>query len=418
MNKKHLYLSDLRGYGRLVLEATVGITSLVETMHHNILLLPMPVGQAGTKPTLGPAHGVVYNVIKASSGLVYRSIRGVARLIGAGLDSALERLEPELVHINSSHERAAIMSVLNGVLGDHMAAGGNSLAITLNFRHEGHVLYLNRESLDCAIPQPKGKILLMLHGHCMNELQWKRNGHDHGQVLAAANGFTPMYVRYNSGLHISQNGRALADKLEELVSVWGVPVEEICIIGYSMGGLVARSACHYAAQAGHSWLQHVQKLLFVGTPHHGSMVEQAGNLIDLILEVSPYTQALSRLGKIRSAGTTDLRHGNMIDEDWVGRNRFSHAADVRVPMSLPENIQCYAIAALIAQEHCEIRGKLIGDGLVPLRSALGHHRDTRRALEFDAQHQKIFYGMNHMGLLDSQEVCAQLQSWITPATAA
>jgi pimeloyl-ACP methyl ester carboxylesterase len=246
----------------------------------------------------------------------------------------------------------------------------------------------------------------------MNELQWTSHGHNHGEVLAAANGYTPVYLRYNTGLHISQNGRAFADLLEELVTAWPVPVQEVCILGYSMGGLVARSAFHYGAQAGHSWLHWVHKLLFVGTPHHGSMLERAGNLVDVALEASPYSHALSRLGKIRSAGTTDLRHGNLLDEDWVGRDRFARTSDPRQPLQLPPNVQCYAIAAMIGKEHSEVSGKWVGDGLVPVPSALGQHQDAQRALHFAAEHQKVFYGTTHLGLLESQAVCAQLQAWI------
>jgi triacylglycerol esterase/lipase EstA (alpha/beta hydrolase family) len=112
----------------------------------------------------------------------------------------------------------------------------------------------------------------------------------------------PCTVRYNTGLHISQNGRALAEQLEELVQAWPVPVEEICIVGYSMGGLVARSALHYGAQAKHSWLGHTHKTDFYGhtAPRlHGGA---GGNMIDLALEVSPYSVALSRLGPYPQRG--------------------------------------------------------------------------------------------------------------------
>ena len=179
-----------------------------------------------------------------------------------------------------------------------------------------------------------------------------------------------------------------------------------------MGGLVARSAFYYGAQAQHSWLRQVRKLLFVGTPHHGSMVERAGNWVDVALEASPYSQALSRLGKIRSAGTTDLRHGNLLDEDWVGRDRFAPAADTRKPQKLPSNVQCYAIAAMIAKEHGELSGNLVGDGLVPLKSALGQHRDRQRALDIHQERQRVFYGTTHLGLLESKAVCEQLQTWM------
>jgi len=415
MKKKHVHLSDLHGYSRLAIEATLGVTDLVEAMHHNILKLPLPFGKTAAVPRSG-VHGAVYKVLQKSSGMVYDAVRGVTKLVGGGLDAALNHLEPELAHLNSSSERAAIVSILNGVLGDHMTAHDNPLTITMGFRREGKPLDLTPESLASAIPNPQGKVLVMLHGHCMNELQWRRNGHHHGEVLAAANGYTPMYLRFNTGLHISKNGRAFADQMEKLVRAWPVPLEEICIVGYSMGGLVARSAFHYGALAQHSWLQYVHKLLFVGTPHHGSMVERAGNMLDLALEVSPYSKALSRLGKIRSAGTTDLRHGNLIDEDWAGRNRFAHAADQRQLSQLPAGVQCYAIAAMIAKEHSDVHGKLIGDGLVPLTSALGQHPDEKRALTFPQGHCKVFYGTTHLGLLDSNKVCAQLQSWIGEKT--
>jgi pimeloyl-ACP methyl ester carboxylesterase len=411
MQKKHLHLSDMQGYSRLAIEATLGVTDMVEAMHHNILKLPLPFGKTAIATPTG-VHGVVYKVLQKSSGAVYDSVRGVTKLVGKGLDAALEHMYPELAHANSSNERAALLSALNGVLGDHMAKTLNPLTIQMGFRHHGQTLQLNPTDLAKAMPDATAKLLVMVHGHCMSELQWRRNDHDHGEVVGAANGYTPLYLRYNTGLHISQNGRAFAKELEALVQAWPVPVEEICVVGYSMGGLVSRSAFHYAAQDNCSWLSHTRKLIFMGTPHHGSMVEQAGNMLDLALEVSPYSVALSRLGHIRSAGTTDLRHGNLIDEDWAGRNRFAHPKDQRHLSQLPAGVQCYAIAAMIAEEHCEIRGKLFGDGLVPLRSALGQHKNADRNLAFPEGHRKTFYGLSHLGLLDSPDVCTQLQQWI------
>ena len=84
----------------------------------------------------------------------------------------------------------------------------------------------------------------------------------------------------------------------------------------------------------------------------------------------------------------------------------------RQPVPLPAHVQCYAIAAMIAKEHSDLGGKLVGDGLVPLKSALGQHHDRARALHFPPGHQKVFYSMTHLGLLDSTDVCAQMQHWI------
>ena len=97
----------------------------------------------------------------------------------------------------------------------------------------------------------------------MSDLQWTRDGHDHGAALARDLAYTPVYLHYNSGLHVSVNGRVFAEQLESLVQRWPVPLTELVLIGHSMGGLVARSACHYAAVARHQWLQRVDKLVFI-----------------------------------------------------------------------------------------------------------------------------------------------------------
>lgn len=412
MKKRHFHLSDLHGYSRLAIDAALGVTDLVEAMHLNMLRIPRPFSNVRGKHRIH-AHGPVHSVVRKATGWVYGTVRGVTRLVGARLDAALVRLQPEVAHIQSSKERAAVLSILNGVLGDHMANRHNPLTITMGWRNQGQVLPLNTDALALALPQASERVLVMLHGHCMNELQWTtRSGHNHGEVLAQRNGFTPMALRYNSGLHVSQNGRALADQLEQLVKAWPVPVQEICIVGYSMGGLLARSAFYYGALAQHGWMQQVRKVIFVGSPHHGSMLERAGNLVDIALEVSPYSEALSRLGKIRSAGTTDLRYGNLIDEDWMGRDRFAPGADPRQPIPLPEQVQCYAIAAMLTKQHSDLGANLVGDGLVPLKSALGQHPDSKRALEFAPQRQKVFYGMTHLGMLDSRAVCDQMQAWL------
>jgi len=411
MKQPHIHLTDIQGLGQLLVDATLGVTGIVESMHHTVLGLPMPVGKGRSQPPSG-VHGVVYKGLSGSSAGIYGLVRRVTRGVGRALDGTVEYLHPERDPANSSNARTAAVSILNGVLGDHMQAHRNPLTLGMTWRKDGRALQVTRTALARAFPRASGKILIMLHGHCMNELQWTRNGHNHGEVLSAANGYTPLYLRYNTGLHISENGRALADMLEQLLTEWPSAVQEVCIVGYSMGGVVARSAFHYGEKAHHAWVEKVDKLLFVGTPQHGSMVEQAGNLIDKALEVSPYSHALSRLGKIRSAGTTDLRHGNVIDEDWAGQDRFAHLRDRRQLTPLPANVHCYAIAAMIAQEPGEVWSQLVGDGLVPVKSALGKHRDSKRALHLPPEHQRVFYGMNHLDLLGSEAVCAQMQSWM------
>ena len=392
---QHMRISDMRGLSRLAVDATLGLMSLVEIMHHNILRAPGVLG----KSTQRPARGI--------TGLVYQSIRGVARLVGGGVDQVLAQLAPLLDNDDSSNEREAVLSALNGVLGDHLAAGANPLAISMHLRRDGKALDLTRDGLRGAT----GNVLLMVHGLCMNDMQWRRNGHDHAVRLSADGGFTPVYLRYNSGLHISLNGRALAEQIEALLHAWPVPINELVIIAHSMGGLVARSACHYGEHACHDWLRHLRNMVFLGTPHDGAPLERGGNWVDLILDASPYTTAFARLGKIRSAGITDLRHGSLIDEDWEGKDRFARSRRHRV-VPLPSQVKCYAVAASIAEKHGAPIKQLLGDGLVPLDSALGRHADASESLTFPKTRQWVGYGMNHMDLLDRKEVYAQLRRWL------
>jgi pimeloyl-ACP methyl ester carboxylesterase len=294
--------SDLQGAGRLVTDAVVGVTDIVEAMHRSIAERAGVVGP----PPKGPTRGV--------TGLVYRSIRSVTRVVGWGLDAALPRLAPVLGKEAESSQREAVVSAVNGVLGDHLVATGNPLAIPMSLRQGGVPLALEGAALSKAFPEAGGKLLVLVHGLCMNDLQWRREGHDHGAALARELGLSPLYLHYNSGCHIATNGREFAQLLERLLQAWPVPVEQLVLIGHSMGGLVCRSACAHAAQEGMHWLRQLDAMVFLGTPHHGAPLERAGSKVDAVLDFSPYTAPFSRLGRIRSAGIQDLRHGRVLGE--------------------------------------------------------------------------------------------------------
>jgi hypothetical protein len=232
----------------------------------------------------------------------------------------------------------------------------------------------------------------------MNDRQWSRDGHDHGAALADDLGYVPLYLRYNSGLHIASNGRAFAELLETLFRNWTPPVQELAIMGHSMGGLVARSACHHGRVAGHAWPKYLHKLVFLGTPHHGAPLARGGHGLDLVMELSPYSMPLARISKARSAGITDLRHGTISAEE--------HA----VP--LPSGVKCYAAAAVRATKRSILSERLVGDGLVPLDSALGGHRDVTRSLAIPKDRQWVGYGIGHRELLNHPEVYAQVRRWL------
>jgi pimeloyl-ACP methyl ester carboxylesterase len=399
---RHVHVADLHGLGRLAIDATLGITGIVETMHHNISRAPAPLGKVTHKPT------------KGITGLVYRSIRGVTRLVGNGVDLALANLASLVGKEPSSPAREAVLAALNGVLGDHLAESGNPLAIPMRLRREGQALVLRKPNLAKAIPEPTGRILLLVHGLCRSDLQWKRNGHDHGAAIAAEPGiappYTPVYVHYNSGLHISTNGRELASLVESLVRAWPVPVDEIAILAHSMGGLVARSALHYGAQGRRKWPALVRKIMFLGTPHDGAPLERGGNWVNVVLDKSPYTAAFARLGKLRSAGITDLRHGTVLDDDWAGKDRFASTKRHFVP--LPAGVECFAAAASLARKGAGLRERFLGDGLVQVPSALGQGKTPRSSLGIPASRQWIRYGINHLDLLDRHDVYERVRGWL------
>jgi len=400
--KKRNPVHDLRGATRLAVEATRSVTNLVEAMHHSVGGGPSILGR--------PLHGPTRILTRP----VYGSIRGVTRLVGAGIDGALARLAPLLAPLLGNgapgREREAVLAVLNGVLGDYLAETGNPLAIEMRLRHEGRPLELERKALREAFPRASGKLLVLVHGSCLNDRQWNRMGHDHGAALARDLGFTPVYLHYNSGLHISTNGRAFDALLEGLVRAWPAPIDELAIVAHSMGGLVSRSACHFGEAARHTWRRKLRKLVCLGSPHHGAPLERGGHWVDVLLGISRYSAPLARLGKIRSAGVTDMRFGNVLDEHWEGRDRFAHAHDGRTPLKLPAGVQCYAIAATKAPE---AGGKLPGDGLVPVDSALGRHAKPELTLAFPEGHRWIAYGTGHFDLLGRAEVYATIRSWLS-----
>jgi pimeloyl-ACP methyl ester carboxylesterase len=400
---KHLRPSDLRGIARLAAQGTSGVTHIVEGVHRSVLAT---VGVAGRPP-----HGRTQGI----TGLVYRSIHGVTQLVGKGVDLALTGLQPVFDKIEQdtpgSPQREAVLAALNGVMGDRLAEDGNPLATQMTLRFQGQALEWNTP------PAPvSSKVLLLIHGLCMNDLQWTtmHDGqlHDHGAALAGELGYTPIYLRYNSGLHISQNGRQLAALLEDLLARWPVPITELNVVGHSMGGLVIRSAIDHAAHNGYAWPAQLKNIVFLGAPHHGAPLERAGNKVDLLLGATPWSAPLAKLGQLRSAGITDLRHGFVTDRDWLGQDRFELAPRRHTVLPLPTGVACYAVAATLAPKRGLLAERLTGDGLVPLRSALGQHNDPARCLGFAHDAQFIAYRTGHLALLSNPDVMARMLHWL------
>jgi PGAP1-like protein len=401
-SKKPLRASDLRAAAQLATQATLGVARMAEGVHQSVR------GTLGVgEKAAGRTSGI--------TALVYSAVRGVTQLVGHGLELALTRLEPWLASADAaapeSAQREAVLAVLNGVLGDHLAASGNPLATPMTLRLAGQALDWRAMP---ATSHVTGKVLIVVHGLCMNDLQW-RTGADHAQALAAALGYTAVYVRYNSGLHTSDNGQALSEQLVLLAAHWPAPLQEISVLVHSMGGLVARSAVYSAQHSGAAWLPKLKNMVFLGTPHHGAPLEKAGNWVDVLLGSTPYSQPFAKLGQLRSAGITDLRHGHILAQDWQGQDRFRRQSDRRTSVPLPEGVACFTVAATLAARRSLLAERIVGDGLVPLRSALGQHAEPQHCLQFAKTSQLVAYRTHHMQLLSSPEVTQQLIQWLRPA---
>jgi pimeloyl-ACP methyl ester carboxylesterase len=400
----HFHPSDLQGLARLAVDGVIGTTSLVEQLHHTIARVSPPLGTVRR----GQTRGI--------TGLVYRSIHRVTGLVGSTADLAFDQIIPRLATRNSSSRREAFLATLNGVVGDHLDASANPLAIPMTLRHLGKPLAMSAEALARTPMQPRPKLLVALHGLCMNDLQWVRqaNGEQVSLPTELANslGYTPLFLNYNTGLHISSNGQALATLLEQLVQAWPQPVDELVLLGHSMGGLVARSALHYARHSGHQWPNVTRKLIMLGSPHHGAPLERIGNKVDRLLALSPYSAPFTRLGQLRSAGITDLRHGNLIDEDWADGDRFSDSGDRRGLVGRYDHIDYHVIGAITDADPTHLKSRLLGDGLVLLDSALGVHPDPARHLAISPDHQWIAPATTHLGLIHCPRVRHTVYHWL------
>ena len=300
------------------------------------------------------------------------------------------------------------LGVLNGVLGDYLHRRDNGLATPMELFLEGRPVRLDRESLQRAYPAPTGRLALWVHGLAVTEAVWsfpREPAVTYGALLQRDLGVMPLYLRYNTGLHVRDNGEALARLLETLVACFPVPIEELILVGYSMGGLVVRSACHVAAAREHSWLSRVRRALYIGVPHLGSPLERAGRTVGQVLRAipNPYTQLAADLVDLRSSGVKDLGHGDLVKPDGEGAGR------PLVPLR-PE-LSHHLIVGALGREERPLLSALFGDGVVPLASAAGRAGPEDRSPRFPQENVKVLAGVDHIALAHHAAVYAQVRAW-------
>lgn len=328
---------------------------------------------------------------------------------GVAKDKVTEFIEQGLPPVQSD----AVIATLNGMVGDSLEQRDSRFAQKMQFRDQQQTLSNDPALLPLQLPDATDRIILCVHGWCMNDVQWLRKEHDHGRFMATF-GYTPIYLRYNTGMHISANGEEFALKLEALLAAWPCAVTELVIVGHSMGGLVTRSACYYGKKHDVDWLDKLTTFITLGTPHNGAPLAKLASWVDERIADAPYLKVLSKVAEIRSSGTRDLSHGFICHSDWQQDEETRKILKKRP--TLPQGVACYAIASCLGNNFYDEKSQMLGDGLVPVSSALGDAETGHIGLDYPPKHKWIGEGINHLDLLSHPLIMSKIKEWILDNT--
>jgi pimeloyl-ACP methyl ester carboxylesterase len=421
-------MKRIRGFIDLVFDVVEETTNLAERTHDAVV--DRSVRRfAPVEPAKSTAE-VVTGVQKVISGATFESIRlinGATRIaVGAaadvaeaGLDPGPEEGAPELATpLRSSAAGTAswyvdyAQSSINGFWGDYLSRKQSRLDLGMTLRHHGRHLPVTHEAFADAFPDPTAKVVIFVHSLAATEWLWSLSSERYygdpdvtfGTRLRDDLGFTPIYLRYNTGRHISENGKQLAKLITEALAAYPVPVDEVALVGHSMGGLVARSAAHYANAHDEPWADKLRHVACIGSPHLGAPLEKAVNLFTNVLKRLDAAAAHvpAELLDGRSAGVKDLRYGYTIDEEWEGRDPDEVFADARRNIPLVDGVGYYFLAATISRDLEHPLGQLLGDLMVRLPSAIGEHPEPARRIHFSGG--SVFPGMNHIHIANHPDV--------------
>ncbi|MFC4376400.1 lipase family alpha/beta hydrolase [Nocardia halotolerans] len=362
---------------------------------------------AAVRLGVGPAADPVKAVHDAITDSVYAVVGGTGYVVGE-VASAVQL--PGATAPSRTVWGAGVLATLQGLIGDALQDDTPILASPMTIRLDGEPI--PPELLAAHVAVPTTRLVVQLHGLVETEHHWRLGGRPtYGERLENDLGYTPVFLRYNTGLHISENAAQLDELLTRLVTNWPLPVHEICLVGHSMGGLVARAACHLADEADHAWVRSVRQVVCLGSPHLGAPLEQFVHYAAAALDRLPETRPLSKLLRRRSAGIRDLRQGSLVDEDW--RDLDVDALRARAVREVPliPGAEHYFVTATVTHSPKHPLGLVIGDGMVLTGSGSGVGR-TRR-IGFEAGNGLHVPGANHFSLLNHEAVYAALRGWLS-----
>ena len=399
--------AELRAASRLGGHAFAGVVSRIEQAHQAVADRAFwPVRQAG-----GPAR-LVHDAISRG---VYLAIRSAGSAAGVMSGEVASLLGSRSLPAGAAPGGNLALAALNAVAGDRLGPDVEPLAIRMAVRAAGRDVDLTAGDLAEAFPDATPRLAVFVHGLAETENSWERDGDEsYGRRMQAEFGYSPIYVRYNTGRHISANGEDLARLLGRLTAAWPVQAEELLLAGHSMGGLVIRSACHYGQEPRAPWTRLVRHVFYLGSPHLGAPLARALGLAGSALSRSPETRPFVTMINGSSSGVKDLRHGYLLPEDWAGCDQDSCLRDHRHDAPLLAGASHYTVSATITSDPGNPFGAVIGDLLVTPASAHGQ-RGRRQYVPFPVDSGRRLGGMHHFNLLGHPAVWAAIRGLLSPA---
>lgn len=308
------------------------------------------------------------------------------------------------------HTEQAI-AVLNGLVGDYLKKEGNGLSLDMSLRFAGKRVEPTAAGLRTAYPQATPRAAIFVHGIMCNEDIWAfPDGRDYGSRLREELGITPLYLRYNTGLPIADNGAELDGLLQAVADHYPGPLQELILVGYSMGGLVLRSACHHAGPRENSWLSKVQRAIYLGTPHMGAPAERLGRIAAKVMNTvpEPITQLIGQISDLRSGGMKDLGDADLRTEDRAVTSGRLSLHDRRHPVPLLPSIEHTLIAGSVSVSPQV--ASLFGDTIVPLTSATATRMIAVEALDIPGERIHVLPGRTHLDLAHDEDAYTFLRT--------
>jgi pimeloyl-ACP methyl ester carboxylesterase len=428
----------LLGLKDLVHDTIEKTTDLVEATHESVTRKQMRL--LSLIEPLGDAARVVEGASRFTAGAIYETIRatnrgirlledagialaraaaeeaGVDDLVAENVDTLLDRPLWAGASGKPSFWLDHAQGALNAAFGDFLHERSNGLAIDMELRHDSAGLSVERDVLEAVLPRATSKLCIFVHGLGCTEWAWKflaeefhgDAGTNFGTLLAKDLGYTPLYVRYNTGLHVSDNGKKLSELVERIVAEYPGDVTEIVVVGHSMGGLVARSAAHYARESSASWIARLTHVFCIGSPHLGAPLEKAGNVLASLLAAfdTPGTQVPAKILNARSSGIKDLRFGYVLEDDWKDKDPDAFLKDNRNDVPFVDWVLYCFIGSTLTQDPNHPVGQLIGDVMVRLPSSLGMAPEPNRSIQF--HFGRVVGGAHHLALMNHPEVYAEI----------